>query len=143
MIKNERQYLITKTQLKKFQKAIEEFDNQKSDTHPLLLKAQKDAMISQAEDLKAQIKEYERLRKGNYKVRRPDSIADLPIELIRARIALGLTQKDLAERLGMKEQQIQRYENTEYASANFARINEIVAALRLDIKKQIKLPEII
>ena len=33
----------------------------------------------------------------------------LPIELIRARIAKGLTQKDLARKLGLKEQQIQRY----------------------------------
>ncbi len=96
MIKNQRQYLITKAQLQKFQYAIKKFDAQKSEIHPILMKAQKDAMISQAEDLEAQIDEYERLRTGNYQVLRPESIRDLPLELIRARIALGLTQKDLA-----------------------------------------------
>jgi ribosome-binding protein aMBF1 (putative translation factor) len=140
MIKNQRQYLITKTQLKKFQDAIRAFDEQKPKSHPLLVKAQKDAMIGQVEELKEQIEEYERLSAGNYKVIRSESIEDLPIELIRARIALGLTQKDLAKRLGLKEQQIQRYENTEYASASVYRLMEIIAALKLNIKKEILLP---
>ncbi len=141
MIKNQRQYLITKNQLQKFQKAIKQFDEQKPDVHPTLIKAQKDAMVSQAEELKSQLIEYERLRGGNYQVLRPESIQDLPLELIRARIALGLTQKDLAEMLGLKEQQIQRYENTEYASANFLRLMEIIKALKLNIKKEIFLPQ--
>ena len=141
MIKNQRQYLITKAQLKKFQDAIKAFDEQKPKSHPLLVKAQKDAMVSQAEELKVQIEEYERLSAGNYKVIRSESIEDLPLELIRARIALGLTQKDLAKRLGLKEQQIQRYENTEYASASVNRLMEIIAALKLNIRKEILLPK--
>ena len=44
-----------------------------------------------------------------------------------------MSQKDLAERIGLKEQQIQRYEATDYASANLARIKEIVGAFGLDI----------
>ena len=97
MIKNQRQYLITKAQLEKFQKALKEFGGQDSKIHPKLLKAQKDAMASQAHELKKQIDEYERLKSGHYKVLKPNSIEDLPLELIRARIALGLTQKDLAK----------------------------------------------
>ena len=38
---------------------------------------------------------------------------------MRARIALGYTQKKLAERVGLKEQQIQRYEETEYPRGKF------------------------
>jgi len=38
-----------------------------------------------------------------------ESLAELPEALIRARIAVGLTQKGLAGRLGLKEQQVQRY----------------------------------
>ena len=45
--------------------------------------------------------------------------------LIRARIAQGLSQKSLAGRLGLKEQQIQRYEASEYASASLARIRSV------------------
>jgi HTH-type transcriptional regulator / antitoxin HipB len=44
----------------------------------------------------------------------PWAIEDLPTTLIKARIASGLTQKDLAERIGVQEQQIQRYEANHY-----------------------------
>ena len=56
-------------------------------------------------------------------------VAELPSVLIKARIAQGLSQKDLAERLGLQEQQIQRYEATDYASASLTRIKEVVSAL--------------
>ena len=56
-------------------------------------------------------------------------VAELPTVLIKARIAQGLSQKDLAERIGLKEQQIQRYEATDYASASLNRIKEVVSAL--------------
>ncbi len=65
----------------------------------------------------------------------------MPVGLIRARIALGLTQKQLAERVGLKEQQIQRYEDTDYASASFSRLKEIIEALGLDIEEKIFLPK--
>ena len=54
------------------------------------------------------MKEYERLRSGNYRTLKASSFQDLPLELIRARIARGLTQKELGKRLGVMEQQIQR-----------------------------------
>ena len=58
------------------------------------------------------------------------TVAELPATLIKARIARGLSQKDLADRIGLKEQQIQRYEATDYASASLTRIKEFVSALR-------------
>jgi HTH-type transcriptional regulator/antitoxin HipB len=39
-------------------------------------------------------------------------LTELLVALIEARIAAGLTQKALADRLGVAEQQIQRYEAT-------------------------------
>ena len=57
------------------------------------------------------------------------TVAELPATLIKARIARGLSQKDLADRIGLKEQQIQRYEATDYASASLARIKKVVSAL--------------
>jgi HTH-type transcriptional regulator / antitoxin HipB len=47
------------------------------------------------------------------------SLNDLPTTLIKARIAAGLTQKDLADKIGVREQQIQRYEANHYNSASF------------------------
>lgn len=47
----------------------------------------------------------------------------------RARIASGLTQEAMAQKLGLKRQQIQRYEATEYASASLATIRQIAQAI--------------
>ena len=137
MIRNERQYKITKTQIKKFKEALEKFEKQKSKAHPMLVKAQKDAMKSELSVLESQVKDYEKLRSGKYRVLKDSSFDDLPIELIRARIALGYTQKQLGELVGLKEQQIQRYEETEYTSASFSRLREIINALGLDVKENI------
>ena len=38
-------------------------------------------------------------------------------------------QKSLAGRLGLKEQQIQRYEASEYASASLARVRSVAEVL--------------
>ena len=141
MIRNERQYIITKSQVKRFKNALDDFTKQGSNTHPMLVKAQKEAMESQLAELEDQVKEYEKLRSGQYKVLKESSFEYLPIELIRARIALGLTQKQLAELVGLKEQQIQRYEENAYASASFSRLQEIIAALGLKIKEKIYLPK--
>src|SRR5437868_1854419 len=123
MIKNERQYKITRVQIQKFRDALDRLRcNRPKDTHPILLKAQRDALRSQLNDLLAEVAEYEGLQKGNQSVLRLDSLNELPNALIRARIAKGLSQKQLAEKLGLKEQQIQRYEASDYATASFARI---------------------
>jgi transcriptional regulator with XRE-family HTH domain len=57
-------------------------------------------------------------------------VETLPDTLIRARIAAGLSQAALAERLGMKPQQVQRYEATKYASASLTRLLEVARAIQ-------------
>jgi len=50
--------------------------------------------------------------------------------LIRRRHIMGLNQRQLAEKMGLHEQQIQRYEATGYRSASLKRILEVVDALQ-------------
>ena len=97
--------------------------------HPLIAKAQEDALRSQLADLRSELHEYESLTAGEFQFDGLEAVAGLPAVLIKARIAQGLSQKDLAERLGLKEQQVQRYEATDYASASLARIREVASAL--------------
>jgi ribosome-binding protein aMBF1 (putative translation factor) len=137
MIRNERQYLITKAQARKFKAAIAAFDVETPGAHALLVKAQRDALESQLAELDAQLEEYERLRSGKLRKLKKASFQNLPMELIRARIARGLTQKDLARKLGVKEQQIQRYEETEYASASLSRVNEVIKALDIEVREEV------
>jgi len=137
MIKNERQYTITKAQARKFKDAIAAMDVGKAGTHPLLVKAQRGALESQLAELEAQLKEYETLRSGKLKKFRQSRFQNLLLELIRARIARGFTQKDLARKLGLKEQQIQRYEETEYASASLGRVYEVIKALDIEVREEV------
>ena len=136
MIKNERQYRITRNQADRFLQTLDTLRRRdkeaKEGAHPLIAKAQEDAVRSQLEDLEEQLREYESLKAGNFELGDLYIVAELPTVLIKARIAQGLSQKDLAERLKLKEQQIQRYEATDYASASLNRIKEVVKALGID-----------
>jgi len=72
--------------------------------------------------------------------RPPESrIGEFPTALIRARIARGLTQRELAERVGLAEQAIQRYEASDYAGVSFARLVEIAEALNLTVHDDVRL----
>ncbi len=56
--------------------------------------------------------------------------------VVRARHA----QRQLAERLGLKEQQIQRYEATNYASASMERVSQVIEALGIEVREQVAVP---
>ena len=136
MIKNERQYIITRAQADRFTKALRQYEDGESEhegVHPLLLKAREDALRSQLADLEDELHEYEALKAGTFKFDQLKAITELPGLLIRARIASGLSQRDLAVRLGLKEQQIQRYEATDYSSTSLARMRSVVSALGVDV----------
>ncbi len=142
MIKNERQYRITKAWVQKFTRTLAHLDahpDEGSHLHPLLRKAERDGLASQVETLEGEIREYEALRDVPPPAFHLDSFDELPRTLIRARIATGLSQKELAGRLGLKEQQIQRYEATEYASASMARVSAVIQALGLKVREEVLL----
>ena len=132
MITNERQYRITRAQAAKISQAlrtIKEDHAGSTEKHPLVARAQKEALSSQLADLQSDLREYEALKEGEFRLDRLAAVYELPSALIKARISQGLTQKGLAERMGLKEQQIQRYETTDYASASLSRIKEVASAL--------------
>ncbi len=133
MIRNEKQYRITKTQARRFAesvRAIEEGRADKISPDPMMAKVQKEALMSQLADLESELREYDDLKKMIRVLDGLDAEYVPPPALIEARAALGITQKDLAERVGLKEREIRRYEETNYDSAGAARIAEVAAALR-------------
>ncbi|REG14182.1 helix-turn-helix protein [Archangium gephyra] len=143
MIKNEREYRITQTQAAEFERSLAEVEqNPNPALHPRILQAQRDALSGQLEELRAELAEYDALRNGEKRVLELSSLEELPRALIEARIAAGLTQKDLAKRLGLSEQQIQRYESTDYSGASLSRLQEIVRALGINIRKEVFLPTV-
>lgn len=141
MIKNERQYRIARAQVEKFAQALAQIEQKPADagTPPLLRKAERDALRSQMESLHGEIRAYEDLRSGEQRVFVSHSFDELPAALIKARIAAGLSQKDLAERLGVKEQQVQKYEATDYTSASLERVRAVIRALGVSVKEEVSL----
>lgn len=141
MITNERQYRISRQQLNKFQKAIQRHNIKEASDRlgsEILAVAELDALRSEFNILADQINEYEALKAGKIKRFEAENLDELPEILIRARIAQQLTQKELGEIIGVKEQQIQRYEAARYEGASLRRLNEIAHALNLNITKIIE-----
>jgi HTH-type transcriptional regulator/antitoxin HigA len=136
MITNERQYRITSAQLVKLKTAIGNFDFREATKRiksKILAKAEIEALRSEYENLSMQLHEYETLKSGTVEILKASNLEELPSILIRARIVKGLSQRQLADAIGLKEQQIQRYEAEEYASANLRRLADVSNALSLSI----------
>jgi ribosome-binding protein aMBF1 (putative translation factor) len=141
VIKNERQHRITKAHAERFRAALNDLatTQRPKHIHPKLWEPQKAGLKSQLQDLEAELHEYEMLKAGGPGILELDSLEALPKVLIQARIAAGLTQEDLAERLGVKPQQIQRYEASDYQTASFARLREIARVLGLRVRESVEL----
>lgn len=152
MIRNERQYRTAGRQRKQLADALDELlagqlgESARQDNDPfpdqaaLRLQLAQASLAGQIADLDTQLGTYEALRAGGLQIVVVTSLADLPDALVRARIASGLTQRELAERLGLKEQQVQRYESEGYSSASLARLQEVMRALGIQLEAGLELP---
>lgn len=134
MIYSDRQYHITRTELAKLEGALAKVPAA-TGAEDWVLKAQSDALQSQIADLQAEVAEYEMLKLGKVAFAEACSLGELPRVLVQARIARGLSQTDLAERLNMKPQQVQRYEATSYMSASLTRLIDVANILGVKVSE--------
>lgn len=136
MITNERQYGISKTELQRFEGAVGKY-TPGEEVDPRMREVMDDALRGQVETLRDEIKHYEDLRDGRINKRELGSLRDLPTALIEARIAAGLTQKALGERLEVKEQQVQRWETNLYSGVGVDRLQEVADALGMGVRETV------
>ncbi|TRW25958.1 ImmA/IrrE family metallo-endopeptidase [Flavobacterium zepuense] len=140
MITNDRQYKIVKSQVDDFKNALEGLSfTLPANVHPKLVEAHRNAIYSKLNELLDEVNEYEDLKDGKIIISEIDNIDQLPLALIRSRIANQLTQSELAERLGMKMQQIQRYESEKYSSASLKTLIRIADQLKLKLNADVQL----
>jgi HTH-type transcriptional regulator / antitoxin HipB len=137
MIQNERQYRITQTKLREFEQELANINPQDPAIHPRQIIGWTNSLNFTIDKLKQEIAEYEQLKSGDILTFSLNSLSDLPTILIKARIAAGMTQKELAEIIGVQEQQIQRYEAAHYSSTSFDRLQVIASALQIDITQAV------
>ena len=130
VIPHEKAYQHTKSTVEGFKTFVADYR-----AHPerSKLSSQKRQMVIEAhesliEEWSEQMREYEQLKAGAATLSLR-SLADLPTLLVKARLAAGLSQKQLAEKLGLKPQQVSRYEKTGYRGVSLARAEEIADAL--------------
>jgi ribosome-binding protein aMBF1 (putative translation factor) len=132
MIQNEHQYKVTQGEVKKLQQAVETLLEQAAAMMPVQVSAIQTSFQQQIGRLQAELREYDDLKAGKVEITM-GAIEDLPKVLIQKRISLGMTQKELAEKLDIKEQMVQRYESTAYESIGFQRLIEVWNALEASI----------
>jgi DNA-binding Xre family transcriptional regulator len=85
------------------------------------------------EQLENEIDAYDLLKELNSPILKERSIDELPELLIEFKILSGLTQKEFSRRIGMKEQQLQRYEAENFNSISFKNLLKILHAVGLEI----------
>jgi DNA-binding XRE family transcriptional regulator len=101
--------------------------------------AQLEAMQSQLEDLERDLADYDALKRRERTEFSTHSLVELPLGLIQARISQGLTQEQLAEKLGVPKQQVQRDEDNLYASANLQRLAKVAEVLGVKLDARLEL----
>lgn len=88
------------------------------------------------EQLKEEVAYYERIRRGDFEP--IINLYNLGKSLIAYRIYAGLSQQELAHRLGVSPSQVSRDERNEYYGATLERIQEVMKAMHMTSKTEIQ-----
>jgi ribosome-binding protein aMBF1 (putative translation factor) len=96
-----------------------------------------DPMESFHLQLKEEVESYERLKRGEFD--ELENLRGLGHLLISLRIAQGISQRDLAERLGVHESQVSRDERNEYFSVKLERAVKILDALNVRLRTRVEI----
>ena len=85
-----------------------------------------EGMIRQLED---ELREYDELKSGELALPNVERLDQIAPFVAKMRIAKGVSQTELARRLGVSKQVVSRYEETEYQTVAIARLQEILDAI--------------
>ena len=139
MIKNEKQYEYSLECARRFEHSIKALDQDEAlkKQDPDGWQLSRDVKQSHLLALQAEIAEYERLincNKSEQFLIKVESINKLPDALIKARIAAKMSQQELAEILGIEEQRVRQYEDTDYQCASFVEVLEVSTVLGVEFE---------
>lgn len=133
MIKNQKQAAMVKKEIVGTVDLLADMDKiSKEQKLDLKQQLQYAVLKSRIEELNLEIDEYDHLTSTNL-ASLEIKTNDLQKAIVSFRIASGLTQKDLADKLEIQEQQIQRYEQNDYLTASFERIIQVLQTLEVEV----------
>ena len=90
--------------------------------------------------LKEEIEIYERLKRGDFDELK--NLHGLGRTLVALRISLGMSQRQLAEHLGVHESQVSRDERNEYHGVTVERASRILDAMGVECLSEIRLEKV-
>lgn len=134
IIKNQKQAANTRKKIAELlltDKELEDNKKQYSTVKYLLAKNSLNGLIS---ELKSQLDFYESLIEGKISYLKSTNFKNISKILIATRLSKKMSQKELADKIGIQEQQIQRYEMEDYEGASLTRIVEVVMALDIELQ---------
>ena len=137
MISTDHQLAVAKEWLAKFMHNVTVL-SERAETNALAA-FQLQSARSSVTDIEREIAEYEALVAGEVRDFEVGTLDDLPLVLVKARIARKLSQSDLAELLGVKPQQVQRWESQGYEKAAFSTLARIASLLGVRLPARVEL----
>lgn len=141
MITNQEQYELTQVHANNFVHALEKFNEysmSQKDLHPLHEKAVRDSLTSQLGDLRRELEEYESLTNASTSINEIESINELLIGLIKARIIAGISPRELSDKLGVDRTMFVRLEVDGYSEVEHNRQIEIAGILNVLLSEEIR-----
>jgi DNA-binding Xre family transcriptional regulator len=138
MIRNEREYreAVERVCSEKERLAKQEAELKAMGLGPDELKRALDPMRSFHEQLEEAVLSYERLKRGEFdEVLNLRGLGQL---LVSLRIARGMTQRQLAQRLGIHETQVSRDERNEYHGVTLERAARILETLGVEVRSRVE-----
>lgn len=135
MIKNQKQLSIEKDEAKDLADLIKTMEIANSEVKMDFIQNRQYVLFKgRLKEISKEIEEYERLTSNNLEFLEFCSEKDdIKKAIMCFRIASGLTQKDIADKIEIHESQIQRYEQRDYLNASFERIIQLLNVLGVEI----------
>ncbi len=140
MIANSREFEITSRELRRFEEALAEMDAKPAEGDALIREALRAGIASEAQHLRDELSDYKVMQSGRTRQFSYTSLGELLEILAAARSAANLTEAELAERLDLSEQQVQRYEVERFRGASHELLQDFIDALDVRINGTVTMP---
>lgn len=140
MIKNDIELEISKESLAEFLSTLQniELDDSFKELSPKKQVIYRKAIEGEVDNLKSQINEYELLKCGKLHDVLSNRLTELPLNLIRARIAKGFDETFIAEQLNIDVSDYIELEDELFADADTKTIIELINLLNLEVPTELQ-----
>ena len=126
MIKNDAQRERTVIQIEGFRDALSKAKEGMSGKRAAAVMGSYRGMIRHLEE---EVREYDDLKRGTLALPDVDRLDQIAPFVTGIRISKGISQTELARRLGVSKQVISRYEESDYQTASVAKLQEVLDAM--------------